>query len=91
MLHRNTEILAPKPKIILFDLDDTLLPTNSLREHRHNKYIIDLIRIFDKMKSDNAKLNSKLNWCYEEDDEDMLDTGKEFVKITGISMNFVSL
>ena len=44
MSRRNTEILPQKPKIILFDLDDTLLPTNSLREHRHSKYIIDLMK-----------------------------------------------
>lgn len=36
--------MLTKPKIILFDLDDTLLPTESLREHRHSKHIIDLIQ-----------------------------------------------
>ena len=44
MSYPNTEILTKKPKIILFDLDDTLLPTNLLREHRHSKCSIDLMK-----------------------------------------------
>lgn len=31
-------------KIVLFDLDDTLLPTDSLRKHRHSKNVVDLMK-----------------------------------------------
>ena len=32
-------------KLILFDLDDTLLPTSSLRDHRHSKKAVDLTHL----------------------------------------------
>lgn len=30
-----------------------------------------------------------INWFYDADDEDMLDSGKEFEKMTGVTMNFI--
>lgn len=44
MSHRITEMQIRRPKIILFDLDNTLVPTNSLREYRHSKDSIDLMK-----------------------------------------------
>lgn len=35
---------------------------------------------------DHVKLN--INWFYDEDDDDMLDSGKEFEKMTGVTMNY---
>lgn len=55
------------------------------------KYIIDLIRILNNVGVENTNVNVVLNWCHDEDDEDMLDTGKEFERVTGIRMNFVSI
>ncbi len=54
------------------------------------KYIIDLVRTLNKIGTENNKVKVSLNWCHDEDDEDMLDTGKEFVRITGVSMNFIA-
>lgn len=44
MPNQYTEIRPQNPKIILFDLDGTLVPTNSLLKHRHSKHIIDLMK-----------------------------------------------
>lgn len=37
--------LAERVEIVLFDLDDTLLPTDSLRTHRHSPHAVDLTRV----------------------------------------------
>ncbi|MBC7694485.1 MAG: DUF1987 domain-containing protein [Burkholderiales bacterium] len=53
------------------------------------KYIIDIINALTKIKSTNKNVDLCLNWCYEEDDDDIKDAGQEFVKITGIPMSFI--
>lgn len=55
------------------------------------KYVIELIKAVHKIEaSSNSKIKVDINWFYEEDDEDLRDAGKEFVRMTGIEMNFIS-
>lgn len=54
------------------------------------KYVIELIKAVHKIEIDcNEKVKMGINWFYEEDDEDLRDAGKEFVRMTGIDMNFI--
>ena len=54
------------------------------------KYVIELIKAVHKIEVDcNSKVKMAINWFYEEDDEDLRDAGKEFVRMTGIDMNFI--
>jgi hypothetical protein len=52
------------------------------------KVFMEIIpRLHNISKSiDQVKLN--INWYYDEDDDDMLDSGKEFEKMTGVTMNY---
>lgn len=45
-----TTPLTKSLKLILFDLDDTLLPTSSLRNHRHSNNALDLTHL-DEFRS----------------------------------------
>jgi len=52
------------------------------------KYLMDIIlKLSDIEKSDNVTL--KLNWHYDEMDEDMLDSGEEFQDMLGVDFNFI--
>ncbi len=53
------------------------------------KYIIEIIKGLNKINTDNPKAQVNFNWFYE--DEDLLDTGKEFVKITGVPLTYHSI
>ena len=54
------------------------------------KYIIDIFRAINKFSIDIPKIEIVFNWFHDADDDDLLDAGKEFVKITGVNLNFVS-
>ncbi len=54
------------------------------------KYVIELIKSVNKIEvGSNSKVKVDINWFYDEDDEDLRDAGKEFVRMTGINMNFI--
>lgn len=55
------------------------------------KYIIDIINAVHIIRSTNKNVDLNLNWCYEEGDEDIKESGEEFIKITGIEMNFITI
>jgi hypothetical protein len=48
--------------------------------------VIDSLKKISK-NVEHVKLN--INWFYDEEDEDMLDSGQEFEKMTGAKMNFI--
>ena len=51
------------------------------------------MEIIDKMQKISINIPQfklTINWFYDEDDEDMLDSGKEFEKMTGAKMNFIT-
>lgn len=54
------------------------------------KYIVDIIKTLNSIVVSNNKIVLNLNWCYEKEDNDILDSGKEFIKITEIPMNLIS-
>ncbi|HRN41549.1 MAG TPA: DUF1987 domain-containing protein [Vicingus sp.] len=54
------------------------------------KYIMDILIFLGKIsKTHQVKLN--VNWYYDSIDEDMLDAGKEFEKVVGISFNYIEI
>ena len=53
------------------------------------KIFMEIIaRLYDISKNV-KRINLAINWYYEGDDEDMLDSGKEFEKMTGVTMNYI--
>lgn len=48
--------------------------------------VIDSLKKISK-NVEHVKLN--INWFYDQEDEDMLDSGQEFEKMTGAKMNFI--
>lgn len=47
--------------------------------------IIDIIRIVESKNG-----NLKIDWYYQEDDEDMMEAGEDFESVTGAQFNFIS-
>lgn len=54
------------------------------------KYIVEIIKAFNKAETENPKAKITINWNYDKDDDDLRDSGAEFVKMTGVEMNFIS-
>jgi hypothetical protein len=54
------------------------------------KVFMEIIDKLQKIEKGSDKIKLVINWYYEEDDEDILDSGKEFEKMTGARMNFIS-
>ncbi len=54
------------------------------------KFIIDIISAIDGIKTKVPNANIQIDWQYAEDDDDLFDSGKEFVRLSGIQMNFIS-
>ncbi len=54
------------------------------------KFIIDIITAIYSIKAKVPNANIQIDWLYAEDDEDLFDSGKEFVRLSGIEMNFIS-
>ena len=50
-----------------------------------------LFNIFEKLKSFQEEgINVKMHWYYDEMDEDLLESGKEFQKILGMDFNYIA-
>ena len=54
------------------------------------KVFMEIIDKLQKIEKGSDKIKLVINWYYDEDDEDILDSGKEFEKMTGARMNFIS-
>lgn len=51
-----------------------------------------LFEIFKKLKGHmDAGKNIVIDWIFEEDDDDMMETGEDFADIIGIDINFVEV
>ena len=53
------------------------------------KVFMELINRLDKLSKGINNMKLTVNWFYDLDDDDMLDSGKEFEKMTGVKMNFI--
>jgi hypothetical protein len=53
------------------------------------KVFIQIIQKLASITRSNSLIKLNIIWTYEEGDEDILDAGKEFEKITGSKMEFV--
>jgi hypothetical protein len=66
---------------ILFNVRLTYFNTSS------SKTLLDLFEIFSEYHKSGGKI--EVNWYYEEDDEDMLESGEEFSEDVDLPFNFV--
>jgi len=54
-----------------------------------SKCLFDMFRELKKMEQRGAKV--QINWYFEEDDEDMLETGEDYEDILGLTFNYIIL
>ncbi|MFP4621447.1 MAG: DUF1987 domain-containing protein [Bacteroidales bacterium] len=53
-----------------------------------SKMLLQIIKKLEKLENHNK--NVAVEWCYMEDDEDILESGRTFQELTSIPFNFVS-
>lgn len=54
------------------------------------KIFMEVIDRLKKISGTSSKFHLGVNWYYQEDDEDILDSGKEVEKMIGVKFNFIS-
>jgi hypothetical protein len=70
----------PSPTTTL-DVDLEYLNTIS------SKCILDVLKVFEKVKKQGLEVN--VNWYYNEDDPDMLESGQEFGSFINVNFSFI--
>lgn len=53
------------------------------------KIFMDIITRLHNISKNVIHVKLIINWFYDDDDDDMLDSGKEFEKMTGVTMNYI--
>ncbi|MBP8033767.1 MAG: DUF1987 domain-containing protein [Bacteroidia bacterium] len=53
------------------------------------KRLLEVLRKLIVVKNNSKKINLLINWYYDDEDEDMLDTGKEYEKMVNHQFNFI--
>lgn len=53
------------------------------------KIFMEVISRLDGISKNVKNTKLAINWYYDADDDDMLDSGQEFEKMTGVKMNFI--
>ena len=53
-----------------------------------SKMLLQIIKKLEKLENHNK--NVSIEWCYMEDDEDILESGKTFQELTSVPFSFVS-
>jgi len=54
-----------------------------------SKCLFDFFRALKKLQSSGKDIH--VNWYYEEDDEDMLETGEDFAEMLGFDFHFIEI
>jgi hypothetical protein len=70
-------------KTIQVDLSFRYFNTSS------SKCLFDLFKTLKQLQSEGKDL--VINWYYEEDDDDMMETGEDFADLLGLDFNFVEV
>jgi hypothetical protein len=50
---------------------------------------MEVIEHLKKVAHSSPKIQLAINWHYQEEDEDILDSGKEIEKMIGVKMDFI--
>lgn len=53
------------------------------------KCIVDVILALQAIQNNLSSVKLIIDWLYPSDDDDLLDSGQEIVKFTGVEMNFI--
>jgi hypothetical protein len=52
-----------------------------------SKYILEVLKkLKEVLKADGAEV--KVEWCYDEDDEEMMETGEDYEDVTGLEFEY---
>jgi len=52
-----------------------------------SKYILEVLKkLKEVLKADGAEV--KIDWCYDEDDEEMMETGEDYEDVTGLEFDY---
>ena len=82
MLAQTTSAIS---KIINLNLKLEYFNSSSL------KIFMEVIDRLKKIADSSDKLHLSINWYHQEDDEDILDSGKEVEKMVGVKFHFISI
>lgn len=54
-----------------------------------SKCLFDILKRLAKMRQEGAEVN--VNWYYEEEDEDMKETGEDYEDVLGLEFNYIPI
>lgn len=54
------------------------------------KYVLDIMNKLSSINKESNKIKLKINWNFDEMDEDMFEAGKEFEDMLGFEFNFIA-
>ena len=54
-----------------------------------SKCLFDMLKVLKTLDNDGRQIT--VNWYYEEDDEDMIETGEDFEDLLGLTFNYIEL
>jgi len=77
------EFLNSSKKQLSFNFKLSYFNTSS------SKCLLNILEMLDKASSNGWDI--EINWYYQKDDEDMLETGEEFAEDISINFNFISI
>ncbi|WP_258100527.1 DUF1987 domain-containing protein [Marinoscillum pacificum] len=55
-----------------------------------SKCLFDMLKVLKTLDNDGGR-QITVNWYYEEDDEDMIETGEDFEDLLGLTFNYIEL
>lgn len=80
----NDEVLQPTPDMHrMLEINITLTYFNSAS----SKFLLDMLLLFIRMNTGNCKVRVK--WFYDEDDDEILESGEELSDMLGFPFTFV--
>lgn len=72
-----------KPKVVKLNFNFVYFNSSS------SKYIFELLKVFQKAEKNGVEVN--VTWRYEEDDEDMLESGQTYQQLTNLPFEFIAI
>ncbi|MFY0601157.1 MAG: DUF1987 domain-containing protein [Cyclobacteriaceae bacterium] len=83
--------IIEKIKKLFADVEETIVVDFSFRYFNtsSSKCLFDLFKMLKGMEKEGKEL--EINWHYEEDDDDMLETGEDYADILDLEFNYIEV
>lgn len=83
VIRKIKDLFIPVRGVINVDISMEYFNTSS------SKCIFDLLRLLKKL--DHPRRKVQINWHYEEEDDDMLETGEDYESLLGLTFHYVAV